>query len=468
MISHKFSLNDAASAATVVVFDQKGARPGFAGDFLQTFLVSENDKLQLLVGSGDKELPVLQWQEVYATAAATFKKHKVDAFDVDLAPVLEAQGVDGIRNAVLGLVLGSYNFTLKKEEEREISINLLVPEAYNEEAGAKITEAATLAESIVMARDLTNLPSNLLHPEDMAERIMTALQPFGVECETITADRLKEMGMNGLFLIGDSSAHKPCLLVLRYLPLGADHETLGLVGKGVTFDSGGYSLKPGASMMGMKSDMAGGASVAATMYALAKNKVSTNVIAVIPICENRVSESAMVPGDVYTSYAGLTVEVLNTDAEGRLILADAVSYIHKDEKVSRIIDIATLTGAVGAALGNGVTGVVSNNSDWWAKVEEASIDSGERFHLLPDYPEYHKMLESSIADVKNIGESYAGAITGGLFIGRFVEDTPWVHLDVAATSWMSSPLFAFQSKGATASGVTTLYLLCVQEGRISV
>ncbi len=461
MIKHSFKLNDTASNATVLILDKNKARPGFSGDFLETFFISENDKLKLLVGLGDKDLPVLQWQEVYATAAATLHKHKVDAFDIDLAPVLDAQGSDGIRNAVLGLVLGSYNFTLKKEDKREININLLLPESFSEEdAKSRMDEAVTLAEGIVMARDMTNMPSNLLHPEDMARHITGTLEPLGVECETISADRLKEMGMNGLFLIGDSSAYKPCLLVLRYLPLGSEKETLGLVGKGVAFDSGGYSLKPGASMMGMKSDMAGGASVAAVMYALAKNKVETNVIAVIPICENRVSESAMVPGDVYRSYSGKTVEVLNTDAEGRLILADAVSYIRKDEKVSRLIDIATLTGAVGAALGNGVTGVVSNNKDWWAKVKKASTISGERFHLLPDYPEYHKMLDSSIADVKNIGESYAGAITGGLFIGRFAEDTPWVHLDIAATSWMSAPLFAFQSKGATACGVTTLYLLC--------
>lgn len=464
MIKHNFQINKSAHATSVLVHDKTAVRPGFSADFLETFFVASDDKLQLYIGSGDKELSVLQWQEVFATAASTLKNHKLDDFNVDLAPVLKAQGINGIRNAVLGLVLGSYNFSLKNDE-REVTINCLAPESYDDQTvAAKVDEAAALAKGIWMARDLSNLPSNHLRPEDMARRITELVEPLGVECETITADRLEEMGMNGLFLIGDSSANKPCMLVLRYLPQGVDKEKIGLVGKGVTFDSGGYSLKPSASMMGMKSDMAGGASVAATIYALAKNQVSTNVVAVIPMCENRVSDSSLVPGDVYTSYSGKTVEVLNTDAEGRLILADAVSYIRQDEHVDRVVDIATLTGAVGAALGNGVAGVVSNNRDWWEQVERASVTSGERYHLLPDYPEYHKMIDSSIADVKNIGESYAGAITGGLFVGRFAEDTPWVHLDVAATSWMSSPLFAFQTKGATASGVSTLYQLCVEQG----
>ncbi len=461
MLTQTITLNHARTTAVVHVQNKAAAFTGFTGEFLDSFFVAEGDKLNLYIGSGDKELPLLQWQEIYALAASTMQQHKIDRYDVDISPIVTALGHEGIVHAVHGLVLGTYNFKIK-QEKKVSTINLLL-EGATEEAEAKLAEALSLAEAVVMARDLINLPSNYLHPMDFAKSVSETLTPLGVECEIIEADRLKEMGMNGLYLIGDSSDFKPALLVMRYLPLGKDADRLGLVGKGVTYDSGGYSLKSSPGMMGMKSDMAGAASVAATVYALAKNSTATNVVAVAPLCENRVSGSAMVPGDVYTSYSGKTVEVLNTDAEGRLVLADAVSYIQKDEGVSRIVDIATLTGAVGSALGNGVTGVVTNDKDWWSKVEEASAVSGERLHLLPDYPEYHKMLDSNIADVKNIGDTFAGAITGGLFIGRFTEETPWVHLDIAATSWMTSPLFRFQAKGGTGCGIMTLYALCKNE-----
>ena len=444
----------------VSLHTKDAARTGFSGDYLSTLLVEKDGKIEVLLGLGKNELDVRQWQEVFASVAKTMVKHKLDAYDVDITAALKAHNSLGARYAALGLLLGSYSFSLKEKEEKEVLVNFVVGDQETATVEAAVEEATALATGLYFSRDLVNLPSNHLHPQDMAKRITDFVSPLGVECETLEADQLKEKGINGLFLVGDSSDNKPALLVLRYLPLGEDEEKIGLVGKGVTFDSGGYSLKPPASMMAMKSDMAGGAAVAGTMYALAKNKVQTNVVAVIPLCENRVSPSSIVPGDVYTSYSGKTIEVLNTDAEGRLILADAVTYIQRDEGVSRIVDIATLTGAVGVALGSAASGVVTNDSDWWSIVEEASKVSGERFHVFPVYPEYEKMLDSQIADVKNIGERSAGAITGGLFIGRFVEDRPWVHLDIAATSWTESPGFQFQSKGGTGSGLVTMYQLC--------
>lgn len=441
--------------------DKSAARLGFSGDLLSTLFIEQDGKLELLVGLGDEALNVRQWQDLFANIAKTMAKHKIKAYDLDLSSILAVHGEQGAHYASQGLLLSAYSFSLKAQESETVDVNLLVADADTAAIEAVVNESQAVSEGILFARDLINLPSNHLHPRDMAARITDLVSPLGVECEVLEADTLKEKGINGLFLVGDSSENKPCLLVLRHLPLGPDHEKVGLVGKGVTFDSGGYSLKPAASMMAMKSDMAGGAAVAGTIYALAKNKVQTNVVAVIPLCENRVSDSSLVPGDVYTAYSGQTVEVLNTDAEGRLILADAVSYIQKDEGVSRIVDIATLTGAVGAALGNVAAGVVTNNHDWWAKVEAAGDVVGERYHVFPDFPEYHKMLDSSIADVKNIGDRSAGAITGGLFIGRFVEDRPWVHLDIAATSWTESPAYAYQSKGGTGSGLVTLYQLCV-------
>ena len=451
--------------ATVRLCGTSHARTAFSADYLKHFLLEEDGRLTLLVGTGDKQPSHLEWQELYATASSVLRAHDVTGFAVDCAPLITQCGTAGIADAVLGLMLGLYDYTLQKKQAKEFCITLAgIEAAAQQEAAREIKAAQAVAQGICFARDLVNMPGNMLHPHDMAQKITGLLSPLGIECETIGRDKLAEMGMNGLLLTGDSSSNAPCLLVMRYLPLGDEAGRIGLVGKGVTFDSGGYCLKPGESMTGSKGDMAGGAAVAGALYALAQNAVPANVVGVIPLCENRISNSSLLPGDVYTSYAGKTVEVLNTDAEGRLILADALTYARRDEHVVRLVDIATLTGAVVRALGFGVAGVVANNTEWWQTLERAAQTTGERYWLWPDYPEYHKMLESRIADIKNLGDPHAGSITGGLFIGSFAEETPWMHLDIAGTAWVDKPVFAFQAKGATGAGVATLYELCAQQG----
>lgn len=461
-MNHKITVSqDRQHAVKVTLLTKTAARNAFSGDFLSSLFIEKNDEMELLLGLGDEPLNIRQWQNLFAHVEKITAKHKIAAYDVDITPILEQFGPIGARYATLGLSLSTYSFSLKSKTKTadSLEINLLIGDADLADIEVVVRDTESIAEGVFFARDLINLPSNHLHPLDMARKVTELLSPLGVECETLEVDQLREKGLNGLLLIGDSSVNKPCLLVLRYLPLGPDADKIGLVGKGVTYDSGGYSMKPPKSMMTMKCDMAGGATVASTIYALAKNEVQTNVIAVIPLCENRVSEQALVPGDVYTAYSGQTVEVLNTDAEGRLVLADAVTYIQKDESVSRIVDIATLTGAVGAALGSIYSGVIHNDSQWWHAVEEASHISGERFHAFPTDPEYDKMLDSNIADMRNIGDG-AGTIVGGLFIARFIDKTPWVHLDVAATAYTESPSYAYLSKGGTGFGLCTLYQLC--------
>lgn len=280
-----------------------------------------------------------------------------------------------------------------------------------------------------------------------------------MDVEITGGEALKDMGMNGLYSIGHSSDFPPQLVVMRYNG-GNDDLKTALVGKGITYDTGGYSLKPAGSMATMQGDMAGSAAVAGALYALAKNKVKTNVVGIVVLAENRLSNQALVPGDVYTAYNGTTVEVLNTDAEGRLVLADGVAYAVKDEKADRILDIATLTGAVVRSLGHGVAGTVTNDAALFEEIEKAGKLSGERYWNFPTYREYHTMIDSKVADIKNIGKPEGGSITGGLFIGRFAEETPWIHLDIAGTGWAETPLFEHLTTGATGTGVDTMYYFC--------
>ena len=462
---NQFQLNFDGTQNNRVVFREEeknvqNAPPYFKGKYLETAECWNGQVLTVFIGKGKKPLDAFGYQELLATAVKIFKKREIYDFTVDLAGISLEQNI--LENAFLGLFLGAYEYKFKsKDFDWTIRLDS-IEEKQQAQVQASFKKAKTIAEGITLARDLVNIPGNHMVPKTMAETIVKLLAPLGVECEILEHDTIKEKGLNGLCLIGESSANLPCLLVMRYAS-DSNKTKIGLVGKGVTFDTGGYNLKTGPGMIDMKSDMAGGAAVAGAIYSLAKNKEKANVVGVIPLCENRISDSSSVPGDVYTAYSGKTVEVLNTDAEGRIILADAVTYVQRDEKVEKIVDIATLTGAVVSALGTVVAGVVSNNKEWWGELEKAAAVYGERYLLWPDYPEYHKMLESDIADIKNLGGKYGGSITGGLFVGAFVEDIPWMHLDIAGTSWVETPDFAFQSKGGTGAGLTALYALSLYE-----
>ncbi len=264
--------------------------------------------------------------------------------------------------------------------------------------------------------------------------------------------------MTAFLSVAQGSSNPPRFIKMEYLPHGEDEPALTLVGKGLTFDSGGYSLKPTKSMVDMKTDMSGAASVIGAIYALAKNKGDKNVVGLIAACENLISGHAYKPGDIITTMAGLTVEVGNTDAEGRITLADALYYAATKVNSKKIIDVATLTGACIVALGHTYTGAITNNEDLYIEVKNASEAAGENIWMLPSHDHFREQLKGSFADISNITERGAGTITAGLFLEKFVEDKPWVHLDIAGTSWLTKAE-GYLPKGATGVMVKTFYEL---------
>ena len=318
-----------------------------------------------------------------------------------------------------------------------------------------VTRAGAIVAATCLARDLVNTPAGHLHPRDLAETAEREVQGEGLAVEVLDERAVAELGLGGLLGVALGS-EEPCRLIkMTYDPPGGADATVALVGKGITFDSGGLSLKSGEGMMTMKTDMGGGAAVLATMSALPAVAPPVRVVAFVPTTENMPSGKAMRPGDVLTIRNGTTVEVLNTDAEGRLILADGLSLAVEEEPAA-IIDLATLTGACMVALGKGIAGLMTNDDDLAGKVRGAADRAGEPVWPLPLPQQYRKQLDSPIADMKNIGNGpHGGALTAGLFLKEFVGDVPWVHLDIAGPSTSEDddgPLV----KGATGFGVRTL------------
>ena len=381
-------------------------------------------------------------------------------FDLTAAAKL---GREGIFAAVEGVYGGAYRqkFTLENRCEPKIAV-YADGEGWTDE---ELTAAVALARAILQVRNLVNRPANLLTPQLFAVALTDMAKELPITVQVYQREELAERGLGAMLSVGDSSGNPPCLIVLRYNGAPEQDERLGYVGKGVTCDSGGYCLKSASSMTGMKGDMAGGAAVAGAVCALAANGVKVNVTAVIPACENRISPTSSLPGDLVTSFSGKTIEVLNTDAEGRLLLCDAVTWAIREEKATKLVDAATLTGAIYAMLGHVATGVMTNDEAWFAALTDAAEKSGERFWQIPTYPEYEKLIESDYADVRNTTKNGCGAIAAGLFIKRFTEERPWMHLDIAGTADNSSPVWQHQVGGATGAATATLYYLAESAGK---
>jgi leucyl aminopeptidase len=323
------------------------------------------------------------------------------------------------------------------------------------ESGGK--RGLVLGEAANTARSLVNEPGNDLYPAAMAEKVKALAEGAGLSVEVLTASQMRDKGMGLLLAVGQGSDNEPRLVTIRY----GDFEgkpTLGFVGKGITFDSGGISLKPGLGMQDMKTDMSGAAAVAGAMLALAQLKPQVNVLGVIPMAENMPSGKATRPGDVVRGMNGKTVEVVNTDAEGRMILADAL--VHAQELgATHIVDLATLTGACVVALGHVATGAMGKPQEWVDQVMNASRAVGEKIWQLPIYDEYRELIKSEIADMENAGGRWAGPITGAWFLKEFVKDeTAWVHLDIAGTATIESDV-PHLPKGASGVGVRALVRL---------
>lgn len=439
----------------------------FQGTFLESFYLPQENSAVLYIGCGkEKELTLLGVKEIFAQIAKQCKEYHIAACGIDFSIFLKKFGEKAIIQAVLGLSLGNYTYCyLKKEDTFECQYEIGGLSSINF-AKEYIKEALDLAKSIQFARDMVNTPGNHLRPMDFNRAIKEYVEDIPVEVETLVYGQLKAMGMEGLYGIGGSSEYPPCLMILRYQGNPKDPEIYGLIGKGVTCDTGGYCLKSAKSMAGIKGDMAGAAAVVGAIHAIAMQKLPINVVACLPLCENRISQSSHLPGDVIKSYQGKTIEILNTDAEGRLILADAMSYGIRNEGITKVLDIATLTGAVWSALGFTIAGAMSNDDSFYQTFEQGLSFAQETYLRFPYHKEHEKMIKSNVADIKNIGADCCGAITAGLFIKEFCEDLPWIHLDIAGTAWSDTPQYAFDDKGATGAGVTAIYYMLKQAANI--
>jgi leucyl aminopeptidase len=394
----------------------------------------------LVVGLGkQQEFKLDRVRDVTAIALRHLRRLGVKT----VATVVHGAGVGGLEpqqcaQAIAeGAVMGVYRFTRHKkkdEDEREIEELTLVEFDRTRAASLRrgVATGRILADAANRARDMANEPANYLTPTIMAEQARAAAQEAGLECEVLEREQMQELGMGALLGVAQGSAQPPRMIILRYRGDRRRKATLGLLGKGITFDSGGISIKPSAGMQEMKGDMSGGAAVIAAMWAIGKLKPRINVTAVVPATENMPSGSATKPGDVVRAMSGKTIEVVNTDAEGRLILADAIAYA-KSQGLSPLVDVATLTGSMVIAIGKAATGCMTNNQELCQKVIAAGEGAGEKFWQFPLYEEYKEQLKSDVADIKNVGKREGGAISAALFLADFVGDTPWVHLDMAPT-----------------------------------
>ncbi len=382
-----------------------------------------------------------------------------------VATIAHGAGVGGIdaeksaQAVTEGAMLGLYTFRkhqTKEAEEGEIE-QLLIVERDEEKLAALDRGCAggrIMAEATNLARDMANEPANYMTPTHMAEVAQRVADEWGFECRILEQADMERLGMGALLSVARGSRQPPKLILLNYKGGDPAKSPLGLVGKGITFDSGGISIKPSEGLGDMKGDMAGGAAVIATMRAIGELRPKVNVTALVPATENLPDGAALKPGDIVQASNGKTIEVVTTDAEGRLILADALCYARK-LGLSPVVDVATLTGACHIALGDLCTGAFGNNQELVDRVIKAGEEAGEYIWQMPMYEEYKEQNKSDIADIKNSAGRWGGAITGAQFLAEFVEETPWVHLDIAGPSHAEKDR-TYLVKGATGVAVRTL------------
>jgi len=418
----------------------------------------------LLVGAGEKK--DYKAADV-AVAAGTATRHlrKTNAKSFAFMPRFDGDAVEAVQNSVRSAITSQFEIDKYKTKDKNTKaierVVVCVDGAKPADLKVGIARGSAIGDSMNFTRDLANEPPNILTPTEMANRAAKMAREVGIKCEILDEAKMKKLGMGSLLSVSLGSEQPAKLIVLRYTPTkntGKKGELLALVGKGITFDTGGISLKPGEGMDAMKYDMSGGATVLGTMRAIGLLKPTVPVIGVIAAVENMPDGKASRPSDVVTASNGKTIEILNTDAEGRLILADAVAYAEKQGATS-IVDMATLTGAVIVALGDQNTGIMGNDQGLVDEIISLGKEAGEGFWQLPLSSEYSKQIRSDIADIKNIGpRGKAGTIMGAVFIQEFVDKAKWAHLDIAGTAWCDT-VKPHQAKGPTGVAVRTLLKL---------
>jgi leucyl aminopeptidase len=436
------------------------AEAGFEGTLGETLAVPTAGKLRakaaILVGVGEPGALTLDGVR-RAAAAIARRASKAASVGTTLASLsgTDLDPADAAQALAEGFVLGGYQYLEYKGDASPSKLKkVTVIGAGGADVRNAVSRGAAIADAVIWARDMVNTPSKEKSPADMVAAARRLLRGRGISVQVFEGARLEAERLGGVLGVGQGSEQTPRFLKMTYAPRGARGKALALVGKGVVFDSGGLSLKTASGMETMKTDMSGGAAVIAAMSTLQDLGVKTRVTGYVPLVENMPSGTAIRPGDVLEIRNGKTVEVLNTDAEGRLILADALS-LASDEKPAAVIDLATLTGACMVALGEKIAGLMGNDDAWVGQVRDAADRAGEPVWHLPLPPEYRKQLESEVADLKNIGGSYGGALTAGLFLQEFVDGAPWVHLDIAGPA-RASANDGYLVKGGTGYGVRTL------------
>lgn len=421
---------------------------------------SQADRL-LVLGLGKAEdVSGHDWLKAGGVAAGQLKKAET------VTVFMDAPGVEVSPNAVadfaLGMMLRSYKFdrykTDKKPDEDDAkeakSIKVTIVTADASAAKKAFADAQAVAEGVILARDLVNEPANILGPVEFAETA-AELEKLGVDIEILGEKEMAKLGMRALLGVSQGSVRPPRLVIMQWKGGKAKEKPVAFIGKGVVFDTGGISIKPAGGMEEMKGDMGGAAAVTGLMHVLAARKAKVNAIGIIGLVENMPDGNAQRPGDIVTSMSGQTIEVINTDAEGRLVLCDALWYCNERFEPALMIDLATLTGAILVALGNLHAGLFSNDDALADKLLAAGLATNERLWRMPLGKDYDKMIDSKFADMKNTGGRHAGSITAAQFLKRFVKDTPWAHLDVAGTA-MGSPNDEINQSWGSGYGVRLL------------
>ncbi|MGO8985757.1 MAG: leucyl aminopeptidase [Terriglobales bacterium] len=399
-------------------------------------------RLLLLGGGKARNFSASELRQLAGAAVRTLKAKSIRSFVFALSGGNGVPSPSAVRAIVEGALIGNFDTDYYKSDRKDQkidSITIAIPKDGDgdmKSAEAALQTGRIVGESQNFTRDLVNEPSNLMTPNILAERAKKMASEVGLICETYGPDKIKELKMGAFWGVAQGSDEPPALIVLRYDPVGAaDKVHLGLVGKGVTFDTGGISIKPADGMEKMKYDMAGAATMIGAMRAIALLKPKVRVTAVILATENMPSGKAQKPGDVQIAMSGKSIEIINTDAEGRLILADGLSYA-RQLGCTHLVDAATLTGAVVVALGYVNAGIFASTDEMYERFSQANQQAGEKMWRLPLDDDYKELIKSNIADMVNAGSRYGGAIFAAMFLKEFAEDTPWIHLDIAGTAWM--------------------------------
>ncbi|MDR2678436.1 MAG: leucyl aminopeptidase [Zoogloeaceae bacterium] len=457
-------LLDEASGGALTALLARGDLSGKAGSVVPLFgLPGLACAWLLLVGLGEEAgFDAKRYRTAVVAALAALKDFGAPK-EVFLALASAAPGEDAaarIRETVLAFRDAAYVFTDykkgkdtgKTDAEKPLP-TFILPVTRAEQAAAEVAlaEGTAIADGIDLARDLGNQPANVCTPVWLQHTAEKLARAEGLRCKVLEQKDMEKLGMGALLAVAKGSRQPPRLILLKWKGGGENEAPIALVGKGITFDSGGISLKPAASMDEMKYDMCGAAAVLGTLYAAARLKLPLNLVAVIPACENMPGGAASRPGDIVTALSGQTIEILNTDAEGRLILCDALAYAERRYTPEILIDVATLTGACVVALGHVASGLFSRDEALAGALEAAGASSGDRVWRLPLWEDYQKALDSPFADMSNTGGRPAGAVTAACFLSRFTQTTAWAHLDIAGTAWKSG-----EKKGATGRPVALL------------